>query len=608
MYSEWLATHAPEKINFDHVIIPDAACRKFWNAVPADVRNAVFYRLDETRGLAWPQLPATLCLDFLRTGNRSNFEDLYFEKRHRLSRLVIAECIEHNGVYVDDILNGLQSIAEEAFWGVSAHYPKPDRCEMPDGQRQLYIDLFAAETASLLTWAKYLLKDELTAVAPELVLYLETELERRIVAPFLEYKGYWWMGYDRSKRARLNNWTPWITSNVLTVFLLHEQSFSQKRRGIVKCLEIQDAYLGDVPEDGGIDEGVSYWDHAVGSVLETVWMLDRATGGEMAFYHDLHLDRMVSFVRNMNVSGTWFVNFNDAEPRPTVDVGTMWSYGCRSGKREYCAFAAQMVAANPLPFSVGNLHQFLCILPYIDEIRNAKFGPLPKDDAYYRDIQVITAHSHSGNDNGFFLAAKGHHNGESHNHNDVGSFMLYIDGEPEVIDAGNMTYTAKTFSAARYTLWNVRSVYHNVPIIGGQEQLPGKEHCALSCRKTDGGMTLALQKAYGEEAGIRAYTRSFALDENGTLTLRDSLSLERAKRAEFVLMLRHEPECRQGTIRAGKLKIRYPEQCSFACEEIKVTDKRMAKCFPGSIYRVILRAENAAEYDETFVFEADREI
>ena len=48
---------------------------------------------------------------------------------------------------------------------------------------------------------------------------------------------------------------------------------------------------------------------------------------------------------------------------------------------------------------------------------------------------------------GFFFGAKGGFNAESHNHNDVGSCVMYFDGKPCLIDLGREEYTAKTFSS-----------------------------------------------------------------------------------------------------------------------------------------------------------------
>ena len=37
---------------------------------------------------------------------------------------------------------------------------------------------------------------------------------------------------------------------------------------------------------------------------------------------------------------------------------------------------------------------------------------------------------------------QGRHNDESHNHNDVGSFILMHQREPVLVDVGNVVYTA----------------------------------------------------------------------------------------------------------------------------------------------------------------------
>ncbi|MBQ8969943.1 MAG: heparinase II/III family protein, partial [Lachnospiraceae bacterium] len=46
-------------------------------------------------------------------------------------------------------------------------------------------------------------------------------------------------------------------------------------------------------------------------------------------------------------------------------------------------------------------------------------------------------------------------------HNDVGSFTLYKEGKPFLIDLGVETYTKKTFSEDRYEIWTMQSAYHN---------------------------------------------------------------------------------------------------------------------------------------------------
>lgn len=86
--------------------------------------------------------------------------------------------------------------------------------------------------------------------------------------------------------------------------------------------------------------------------------------------------------------------------------------------------------------------------------------------------------SEKGSSKGVFLSAKGGHNGESHGHNNVGNFVLYLDGKPGLIDVGVATYSAKTFSKERYNLWYMQSQWHNVPTINSYMQPPGAQYKA----------------------------------------------------------------------------------------------------------------------------------
>lgn len=90
------------------------------------------------------------------------------------------------------------------------------------------------------------------------------------------------------------------------------------------------------------------------------------------------------------------------------------------------------------------------------------------------------------NKSGLFFAAKGGYNNESHNHNDAGTFSLYLHTTPVFIDAGVGTYTRQTFSSERYTIWTMQSNYHNLPMINGvpnHSEQNIKQRTSLSIRK-----------------------------------------------------------------------------------------------------------------------------
>ncbi len=88
------------------------------------------------------------------------------------------------------------------------------------------------------------------------------------------------------------------------------------------------------------------------------------------------------------------------------------------------------------------------------ELRPAE--PLP-GEVWLPDLQMMAARERPGTSEGLYVAAWGGHNGQSHNHNDVGNVIVYRDGRPLLVDAGVGEYTAKTFSPQRYEIWTMQS-------------------------------------------------------------------------------------------------------------------------------------------------------
>src|SRR5699024_6224755 len=137
-------------------------------------------------------------------------------------------------------------------------------------------------------------------------------------------------------------------------------------------------------------------------------------------------------------------------------------------------------------------------------------------DVWLQGIEVAAVRETGGDFKGFYLATKGGHNAESHNHNDIGQFIVYYDGNPVIVDVGVETYTAKTFSKNRYDMWTMQSQYHNLPTIKGVGQKEGKEYRAedMKFKSTNDGAEILLDigAAYPKEAGIKKWLRKCVLN------------------------------------------------------------------------------------------------
>ena len=127
----------------------------------------------------------------------------------------------------------------------------------------------------------------------------------------------------------------------------------------------------------------------------------------------------------------------------------------------------------------------------------------------------------------YCFAAKGGHNGESHNHNDCGHFMLHADGEVYLADLGRGLYTKEYFGPDRYSFWCNGSQGHSLPIVRGQLQREGAGYRAVvteaSVLDAEDRLVLELSGAYPADAGLVGLERSFVWRKAGSpeLTLVD---------------------------------------------------------------------------------------
>lgn len=576
---------------------PPASDRAAWENIPAAMRQEITEAAQAQKGIPYPPLPATCFLAYVRTGDRKAYETPYFTRRRMLLTATLAECLLASGDHLDQVIDGLWCICEESFWGISAHNGSSHEGMRPASERPLpdienpYIDLFAAQTSALLLWTCHLLRDSLDGVSPLIVRRVRLEAERRIVKPFLYHDDFWWMGMIRKD---VNNWTPWILSNVIATLILTETDDIRLAEGVKRALRMLDSYLAVMPQDGGCDEGASYWNMAGASLLDCLEHLSCLTRGRASFYGHPHIRKIAAFPLNAHIAGLYFWNFADCDAKPHLDGERVFRFGMLTDQPTLAALGAEIAAreSGVLPKDTPETFRVLCKL--FHPVPNVKGIP-QRGTVILPDLQVWASQRA-----GLYAAVKGGHNGESHNHNDVGTFLLYADGEPEIVDAGNMTYTAKTFGPERYTLWNTRSMNHNVPLVGDVEQRAGSEYAAKDVSLREEGISMELAAAYPKEAMLLSLRRQAAW-EGDEFVLTDTLALSSPAPVTWVFLFRNRPELSPGLLQTKKITLRFDKALNPSLTEIPVTDPRMAKNFPGSLFRVCLAAPASTGMTQRFM-------
>jgi Heparinase II/III-like protein len=519
---------------------PPIADRRYWGRVPEETRAHLLAQTAPIGLRPWPLLTASAYGRFKSTGDRQEYERPYIARRDKLTAAVVTAILTGN-TSTAEITDGGWLLCEETSWCLPAHQPGAG---LPDPDEP-HVDLFAAETAALLAWTVLLTGEHEARV--------RREVKIRVLDPYLARDDWRWLGLDG--RANLNNWTPWIHANLLIASLLLDD---QPHRTANRAVAALDRYLDAVPDDGGCDEGASYWWRAGASLFECLETLTEACGNDFGAFQLPKVRAIARYPVVAHIAGDVHVNFADGSIRPPGIVPhLLYRFAGRTGDSQVRQHALAMRGEHAVSLVTGPNGSLGRVLAAItdDEWAAAPAARFPAPlQSWLPATGVLTAREREGDTAGLFLAAKAGHNDESHNHNDVGSFIVALNGHPLLIDPGAGTYTRQTFSQDRYQIWTMQSSWHNTPAPAGHPQAAGRAH-----RATDVGATLTataaelaldLAAAYPAAAGLRSWHRTLRLDRAGPLiSIHDSWELsESSERTVCYLITAEEPLVAGGTI------------------------------------------------------------
>jgi len=605
--------------------VPTIGERVFWDSLPSTIRAGYAALAAELEATPWPHLLASRYLVFRREGERQGYLGSYYARRRKLGGLVLAECMEGRGRLLDAIADGIWLICEESSWCVPGHvHAQRAGVDLPDTTEPI-VDLMAAETAAALSWSLYLLEDRLDEVSSLITPRVQREVQERVLGPCLARDDFWWMG---NRGHAVNNWNPWIVSNWLDANLLCELDPERRHSAVMKAMRCLDRFLDTYPEDGGCDEGPTYWGRAGGSLLDCLEQLVSATGGIVDLYDEPLVQEIGRYIYRMQIAGRYVVNFADGSALLVPPPMVVMTYGRRIGDplmQALGAWAAResdiLCESTPPNHGGGfrDLRRAMRALVSLDELQTVEASPPLPRDAWMPAIQVMTARERAGSSEGFFVAAKGGHNGESHNHNDVGQFIVYRDGLPILVDVGVEQYRAQTFSPQRYEIWTMQSSYHNLPTINGAQQLPGAEYTGrvVHYRGDDAVAELVVDMAaaYDPDAKLASWRRKVTLNRGDSVILRDRYEVTEPVREitlslltpcqvdlseDGFVALRSAP-LPDGRV-SGSARIKHDrKRFEASAEDIRITDANLASVWGDHLTRIVLRFANPPTVDKWLI-------
>ena len=477
----------PDRTISPEVIVRLSACASFWD------------------GYDHPDYGDTYG-DFKRNKNRCNFENMYINRRQHLADIAFYEIFTGDGKYLPKIEELIRLICSEDTWCVPAHAHIK-----PAGYEGHVIELYASETASVLSFICYFLKDK---ISPSITSEIKRAVFERMFTPYTISDGYGWMGVDGRS---VNNWNPWINSNIIfcAALIADEELYKQL---VLRACTLTENYIRSIPSDCLCDEGVRYWNLSGACLFDIVELMYDLTGGSFDITASYEVASACSYPIAMYDEHGLPANFADATIEFYPDCALLTRAGERTKNQTLYNLGRYLYRVEGIRSLHDNFYRQLKNVYTASTITKPTELNLPAC-SFLKGINVVTMRK-----NGFFLSFKSNHNGESHNHNDVGSFVLYRNGTPLFVDAGVDHYSGYTFGKERFNLWYLRSEYHNLPVINGNAQKPGKAFKGTDISYSGMSASSDISGAYGLE-NEGSWVRSANL-EGETVIINDSFTFD----------------------------------------------------------------------------------
>lgn len=437
---------------------------------------------------------------FTDTGDRLTYEGVYFRRRRALNALAVAAMVDGGEAELAALADLLWSICDEYTWALPAHAHLIDQ---PGRDMARCVDLFACETAHALA---EIVTELAGALPPAVAERVRAEVERRVLAPYFGDPRPW------AWESARNNWVA-VCAGAAGMAALSLWTGRQLDAALRRCRRAMHDYLAAVEEDGGVVEGVGYWAYGFGYYTYFAEALRERTGEDLL----AAAGEAAAFPAAVQLGTNRYPAFADSEAVQILPTGLF------SRIRERLGVDVPTVERVP-SFDFDHCYRWAHLARTLAWTDAKLFDrpDVPSGGAWLERAQWLVERA-AVDGLPVAFAAKGGHNGESHNHNDLGHFVLEAHGEELLADLGAGEYTKDYFGPRRYELLHPSAEAHSVPLINGQPQQPGPDRAARvlrAQRRADGTyLELDLSAAYDTGACVR---RAFAWKPAGGLEVTDT--------------------------------------------------------------------------------------
>ncbi len=526
--------------------------RAAWGDITKEFKAQLVARGEDNLEHKWVSMTASEYLEYEKTGNRALYKNE--DRNHTaLRELVLAELAEGKGRFLEQIVDGLWFYSYKLTWSHPQHtrYQSSRRAIPVYDERPVTYHSSAVGATIALAW--HFFKDSMDKMDPSISIAVKEAMNLNIFIPYMDDNqvGQSWQGFEKVRL--LNNHTTNQNLNCTLCFMLMEEDSEKLMNALQRSVCIEDKFMSYIKHDGACEEGSSYWKASFGKVYEYCRLLYDFSDGKINLFNNELIRKMGEFKANAYLGEGYHMNYGDGAPRDYVSPALLYRFGKDTKSKLLKNFGLFLMVEEKdkfdnrnLPGKSGSLYLALETLRYgrtmsADQkvaLQNAENNM----DVLCRQLDIVesvyypeTEYAILRNDNDWVLTAKGAFNDESHNHNDVGSGMLYIESKPVIIDPGIGVYNKNTFGEKRYTEWCMRSDWHNLPVINGKIQEYGAEYKAANstCDLRKKTFSTEIQGAYSPDADCSKWQRTYKIT-NKSAIITDVFELKSRKTSDVV--------------------------------------------------------------------------
>lgn len=422
---------------------------------------------------------------------------------HLQSSALMALIYPDNQEYYKSLVDSIWAYLNEYTWAPLGHYTEFYYGKTPKDFDYGLLDIFACSVAFGLAEIKNLLGHRFPKLLNDRISY---ELRRRTIEPYQKRKFFW--------ESHNNNWTAVCTGAVAGVLMYEApELFFENQERIHKSMQ---CYLDSYNDDGICVEGIGYWSFGFGFFASYAMLEREITNGEVNWFEIPKVKEISKNLQKVFLQKDVMVTYSD------TGMVSKYSIGLPQMLRHVYGKELERLPKSHGIVAVNNTHlNFL--------LRSVIYH---SEDNFCEDMADDVTYSKKGScyffkrTSEYGFSCKGGNNGESHNHIDVGTFILARHNKQIICDIGAGPYYDGYHTDRRYTFFYPSAYSHNIPIFDGVgEDDVARDDVICDYDEEKQCVTMELANAYGKDF-VKSVKRSFSFDKN-KIVLRDSFDLSK---------------------------------------------------------------------------------